>query len=126
MKDTILIGREGDIHEVPAESWKSQLAGIHEVMEERLSFMTAEHHLVRTAAVRELPRNSGRPLRPAELAEVSKLPLSRVRTILDELEERLFFLARNDNREVSWAFPVTTDRTPHRLSFSTGERLFGA
>jgi len=126
MKDTILIGRKGEISEVPAATWKSRLAGIHEVMEERLSFMTGEHHLVRTAAVGELPRNSGKPLRPEELAERTRLPLPRVLAILDELEERLFFLVRNDAGDVSWAFPVTTDRTPHRLSFSTGERLFGA
>ena len=45
---------------------------------------------------------------------------------LAELERRLFFLVRNEEGAVSWAFPVTVDKTPHRLTFSTGERLHGA
>jgi hypothetical protein len=52
--------------------------------------------------------------------------LHRVSTILSELEEHLFFLVRNSEGDVNWAFPVTTDPTAHRLSFSSGENIFGA
>jgi len=38
----------------------------------------------------------------------------------------LFFLVRNPDGNVSWAFPVTTLITPHKLMFSTGENIFGA
>lgn len=126
MQDVIRIGRGAHISAVPAESWREHLAGAREEMGKRLTFMTPEHHLIRYTAVRELPRNSGRPLKPEDLSEKTGLDLPRVVTLLGELEQRLFFLVRNEMGEVSWAFPVTTDRTPHRLSFGTGERLFGA
>jgi len=43
-----------------------------------------------------------------------------------DLQKNLFFLVRNDIGEISWAFPVTCDITPHRLSFSSGEGVFAA
>jgi hypothetical protein len=46
--------------------------------------------------------------------------------VLDDLQRHLFFLVRDSNGEVSWAFPVTSDRTPHHLDFSSGEKLWGA
>jgi hypothetical protein len=60
------------------------------------------------------------------IADALQLPLARVHTILDELEQQLFFLVRNAQGAVSWAFPVTVDATPHRLTFSTGEQVFAA
>ena len=45
---------------------------------------------------------------------------------LAELERRLFFLVRNRVGEVSWAFPVTAEVTPHQLTFPSGERRYGA
>ena len=87
--------------------------------------MIAEHHLVRYFVVRTLPR-VGKPIPPETIAARLKLPLRRVNSILTELEERLFFLVRNESGHVSWAYPVTTTTTPHRLSFSTGERIYAA
>jgi hypothetical protein len=46
--------------------------------------------------------------------------------MLEELQKNLFFLVLNNAGEVSWAFPVTSDWTPHRLSFSSGEGIFAA
>ena len=46
--------------------------------------------------------------------------------ILDDLENNLFFLVRNEQGEISWAFPVTVEETPHKLTFSTGEKLNAA
>ena len=46
--------------------------------------------------------------------------------IVADLEKNLFFLVRNQAGDVSWAFPVTSDATPHRLTFSTGEHTFAA
>ncbi len=124
MKNTILLGRGKTIQEEPTDDWLKAHDQID--MTERLAFLTPEHHLVRYTAVRELPGNGGKPLTAADLVDKTGLERSKVETILDELERGLFFLARNDAGEVSWAYPVTTDRTPHRLTFSTGERLFGA
>jgi hypothetical protein len=79
------------------------------------------HHFV----VRELPR-LGAPMSPEHVAAKLELPLARVTAILDELERRLIFLFRPGGREVVWAYPVTVAETPHRLAFSTGERLNAA
>lgn len=87
--------------------------------------MTEDHHRVRYFVVGELPR-TGRPLQPEFISQSLGLPLPRVNHILGELEENLFFLVRNRQGAVSWAFPVTVEKTPHELLFSTGERLYGA
>jgi hypothetical protein len=49
-----------------------------------------------------------------------------VKSILEELERKLFFLVRNEQGAVAWAYPVTVEITPHRLDFNTGERIYGA
>ena len=91
-----------------------------------LAFMTPEHHAVRNFVVRELPRNHGRPLTPAQIARSLRLDPRLTVQLLDDLDKHLFFLVRDPRGDVSWAFPVTSDRTPHSLHFSTGERIFGA
>jgi DNA-directed RNA polymerase specialized sigma subunit len=126
MKDSILIGKGKKMLEVSDENWRKHLAGARKHMEVRLSFMTGDHHRVRNFAARELPRNQGKPLRAEEIARRLGFPLARVVEILEELQKNLFFLVLNDAGEVSWAFPVTSDRTPHRLSFSSGESVFAA
>ena len=95
-------------------------------MDASLAFMTPDHHAVRNLVVRELPRNGGRPLTPVQIATSLRLDSRRVAELLDDLERHLFFVVRNARGEVSWAFPVTSEQTPHRLRFSTGERIFGA
>ncbi|HVP48742.1 MAG TPA: hypothetical protein VMT32_19240 [Bryobacteraceae bacterium] len=95
-------------------------------MSDPLAFMTPRHQAVRNFAVLELPRNGGRPLRVAQIAKALDFDPQAVTGLLDELEKHLFFVVRNGRGEVSWAFPVTSERTPHRLRFSTGERIFGA
>jgi hypothetical protein len=87
--------------------------------------MSGEHHLVRNFVVRELPR-VGQSISPDTISQNLELPLKRVRILLDELEKNLFFLVRNSQGAVSWAYPVTVAETPHELVFSTGERLYGA
>jgi hypothetical protein len=87
--------------------------------------MSEEHHQVRYFIVRELPR-TGKPIQPEFISQSLELPLMRVYTILDELEKNLLFLVKNSQGAVSWAYPVTVEKTPHQLVFSTGERLYGA
>jgi hypothetical protein len=123
MADFILIGRGDTIVEISAERWRQHLA---QTQRHSFSFMTSDHHLIRNFVVSELPCNQGNPLRPEDIAQRLRLPLSRVSTILEELQKHLFFLVRNQAGEVSWAFPVTVERTPHQLSFNTGERVFAA
>ena len=126
MNDTILIGKGEKLLEVSAEVWRKHLASSQHHTVAMLSFMTGDHHLVRNFVVRELPRNHGKPLSPEDISQGVNLPLSKVTTILADLHKNLFFLVRNNAGEVSWAFPVTSDRTPHRLNFSSGEQTFAA
>ena len=87
--------------------------------------MTDAHHRVRYFVVRELV-NRAKPIEPALISEALGLPLQHVQVILEELERKLFFLVRDEQGAVAWAYPVTVEPTPHRLTFNTGERLYGA
>jgi hypothetical protein len=87
--------------------------------------MTENHHRVRDYVVLELPR-FGKPIPPEHIAENLKLPMGRVKGVLDELERNMTFLFRNEEGSVVWAYPVTADTTPHLVTFSTGEQIYAA
>jgi DNA-binding MarR family transcriptional regulator len=110
---------------MPDDAFVKSVKGLPARMASRLAFMSRDHHTVRDFVVRELPRQD-RPLSPSQIAAVIGLTLQSVSAILTELERNLFFLVRDREGNVSWAFPVTTSQTPHRLTFSTGETIFGA
>jgi hypothetical protein len=42
------------------------------------------------------------------------------------LEKNMTFVYRGDGESVTRAYPVTVDRTPHRLAFSSGEQTYAA
>ena len=90
-----------------------------------LDFMSDDHHRVRNFVVSELPR-AGKALPPAAIASRLDLTLEQVIKILDDLERHLVFLFRNPQGEVAWAYPVTVDQTPHRVTFSSGEKIYAA
>ncbi len=125
MSETILTGQGSEMSEMPRATWEDELAAAPESVAKRLAFMSEDHHRVRYHAVEQIARR-GAPLPPTAIAQDLELPPERVTTILDELEKNLFFLVREDDGAVEWAFPVTAAPTPHRLVFSTGERLHGA
>ena len=125
MNETMLRGHGEEIIEMPRTIWERHLGQAPEKCEARLAFMSDEHHRVRYHAVEQIARR-GEPLSPSRIAEDLDLPPARIAAILEELERNLFFLVRNGDGDVSWAFPVTADSTSHRLVFSTGERLHGA
>lgn len=125
MTETILLGRGSQILEVPRAEWEKHLAEAPEHVQARLSFMSEAHHAVRNFAVRELARR-GEALPPQVIAAELDLPLERTQAILDDLEQHLFFLVRNEQGAVVWAYPVTVARTPHPLTFSTGEQVYAA
>lgn len=54
------------------------------------------------------------------------MPHYRLGVILDDLETHLTFLFRNEPGAVARANPETVERTPHQVTFSTGERLYAA
>jgi hypothetical protein len=125
MGESVLIGRGREIVEVPWQEWEQGLAGRVPLIQARLGFMSPEHHLVRNFAVRELPRQ-GIPMPPEFIGGKLGLPRQRVVGIIEELEKNLTFLYRNKVGGVAWAYPVTVDKTPHVVAFSTGEKLFAA
>lgn len=125
MSETVLLGQGRQIARIPRKKWEEHLSQVPQHSETRLGFMSQEHHLVRYFVVRELPR-TGKPRRPEFISQSLKLPVARVNAILDELERNLVFLVRNRQGAVTWAYPVTVEKTPHELTFSTGERLYGA
>jgi hypothetical protein len=52
--------------------------------------------------------------------------LEKVIPILDELERKITILCRNVEGSVTWAYPVSVDETPQRITFSTGEQIYAA
>lgn len=125
MKETILMGRGSRIVEIPRLDWEQTLSDLPRHFETRLGFMSREHHLVRNFVVREMPI-AGKPLSPVYIAQKLDLPLERTKIILGELEKHMTFLFRDEHGAVIWAYPVTVERTPHHLTFSTGEQLYAA
>jgi len=123
MNNAVLLGVWRMMISLPPAVWQSQLAKMQSRWD--LSFMTADHHRVRDFVVREMPRYS-QPLPPELIAAELELPLERVVSILDELEREMTFLFRNAAGAVTWAYPVTVDKTPHQVTFSSGEKLFAA
>ncbi|MCX6028783.1 MAG: hypothetical protein NT169_05720 [Chloroflexi bacterium] len=125
MNGNLLLGLGRHMLPVPRPVWQRQVASGEQGNRAALGFMTDDHHRVRDFAVVELPR-AGASLPPELFAERLGLPLARVKAILDELEQHMTFLFRNTAGAVTWAYPVTVDPTPHRITFSTGERIYAA
>ena len=125
MSKKLMLGFWRYIINVPPFLWEKQISKAKRKFESEYSFLSKEHHSVHHFVVRELPY-VGKPLSPELVADKLGIPVDRVRTILNDLEERMTFLFRNNNGEVVWAYPVTVDKTPHHLSFSTGEELYAA
>jgi hypothetical protein len=125
MEDTVLMAQGDRITAISRKDWEAGLAAIKGHVAAGLAFMTDEHHRVRNFVVRELP-GIGSPLTPEFIAESLNLTVARVKVILDELEKHMTFLFRNEAGAVAWAYPVTVDPTPHRISFDTGESLYAA
>ncbi|MFZ1041650.1 MAG: hypothetical protein WCA79_07490 [Anaerolineales bacterium] len=125
MEEKILLGRDKNIIKAPESTWKQHLTQISQHSQSRLSFMTETHHQIRYFVVKELA-NRQEPIEPEFISKELNIPFELVKSILEELERKLFFLVRNEGGAVAWAYPVTVETTPHKLSFASGERLYGA
>jgi hypothetical protein len=120
MDDRLLLGLWRCVLPVPPQVWQRAVKG-----DAQLDFMGVDHHRVRNLVVRELPRK-GEPLTPEWIGRELDLSLPQVVEILDELERNMTFLFRNPEGAVTWAYPVTVDKTPHQVTFSTGEKIYSA
>jgi hypothetical protein len=125
MNNKLLLGIWRLMVGLPKPLWQREVTRQARGAVESLGFMSEDHHRVRDFAVRELPR-VGKPLSPAFIAQELDLPLTRTIAILDELEKNMTFLYRGDGESVTWAYPVTVDRTPHRVVYSSGEQTYAA
>ena len=125
MAEAVLSVAENQFSEIPRALWAHHVQLRATELPKTLAFMTENHHRVRYFVVRELPR-IGKPIPPDIIAEKLKLSFSKTTEILNDLEKNLFFLVRNDKGEVLWSYPVTADKTPHQLTFSSGENINAA
>jgi hypothetical protein len=120
MDDQLLLGLWRCVLPVPPQIWQRIVKG-----DANLEFMNADHHRVRNLVVEALPRER-QPLHPEWISQKLSLPLPQIVEILDELERNMTFLFRNPEGAVTWAYPVTVDKTPHHISFSSGEQVYAA
>jgi len=122
---SVLTAHGRDFERKPAVEWQAAVRRATDKMRQRLDFMTAAHHAVRTYVVRGLAQLQ-KPHPIVEIAAHVQLTASQVQSIVEELERELFFLASNRAGDVAWAFPLTAHQTAHELKLSTGQDTFGA
>ena len=125
MNQNILLGRGKHILELPHHALEAHLADVPESSKDRYDFITDDHQRVRYFVVRELPRHAA-PIPVQVISEALHLPLETILFILSDLERHLFFLVRDRDGAVAWAYPVTAEATPHHLTFDSGERIYAA
>lgn len=125
MSNNLMLGIGRWMLPLPPLFWHRHVSRGAQHLKASLGFMSPQHHLVRDFAVRELPR-FGKPMPPELIGQSLNLPLAQVKTILDDLERHMTFLFRNEEGAVTWAYPVTVERTPHRINLSTGEQVYAA
>jgi uncharacterized membrane-anchored protein len=110
---------------VPPILWERQFEKAARRVKRSTRFMSDDHRRVHHYVVRELPR-VGKPISPDRVARDLSIAKERAEEILGDLERHLTFVSRNDRGEVTWAYPVTVETTPHELSFQSGEKLHAA
>jgi len=125
MDNTLLKGVWKYLMPVPPFLWEKKIDQMAKKAASRVKFMTKDHHRVRNFIVKTLPE-SGKPLSLDRISKDLDLDLKWVSTIVDELEKNKFFLFRNTQGAVGWAYPVTAEKTDHKAYFSTGEETHAA
>lgn len=125
MSNNMLLGVGHWMVPIPPVLWHRRVSRGARYLKASLAFMSPEHHMVRDFAVREIPR-LGKPMPPEFIGQYLDLPPARVNTILEDLERHMTFLFRNEDGAVTWAYPVTVERTPHHVNLSTGEQVYAA
>ena len=125
MSNELMLGLWRYIIKVPPFLWQKQIAKGKRIFEKEQGALSEEYRRVHHFVVRELPRK-GKPLSPEFISDEMGSSVAQVKNALDYLEKRMTFLYRNKKGEVVWAYPVTLEKTPHKINFSTGEKLYAA
>lgn len=124
-KNKLMLGLWHFMIGIPPALWEKQILNTKMNFRSHLAFMSGEHRLIHHFVVRELP-NAGKPLTPMYISSAVGLPVDQVNSIMNDLENHMTFLFRNKEGHVTWAYPVTVEITPHRVTFDTGEQLYAA
>jgi len=125
MKNKLMLDLWRHVINVPPFLWEKQIARSKSKFEKENGVLSEEERLIHHFVVRELPVN-GNPLSPELISEKLDIPTDRIKDALDHLEKRLTFISRNEKGEVVWAYPVTAAKTPHKITFDAGEKLYAA
>jgi hypothetical protein len=125
MKNKVMMGLCDYMIDVPLSLWEEQIAKGKKKYTDHISFMSREHRLVHHFVVRELPIVA-KPLSPEFIANSLNISVERTISILDDLESHMTFIFRNADGSIIWAYPVTLEKTPHHVTFNTGEQLYAA
>jgi hypothetical protein len=125
MKNRIMLGLWRYIINVPPFLWKKQISTGKRKIEKIYGSIPDKYRTIHHFVVRELPY-AGEPLTPELISKRLDLPDDVVKAALDYLEKHMTFLYRNESGNVVWAYPVTVAKTPHKITFSTGEKLYAA
>lgn len=125
MNNKLMLGLWRYTINVPPFLWEKQISKGKKEFEREHGSLPQEYRLLHHFVVRQLP-NIGRPLSPEIISDKLAMSIDQVNTILDDLEKRLTFLYRDKQGEVVWAYPVTVEKTPHHITFNTGEKLYAA
>jgi hypothetical protein len=108
---------------VPPALWRRQILQMTEFMRQQLSFMTDDHRRIHKFVVVKLTE-SRVPLKAELIAQTLNLSLELFGLILDDLEKRSNLFSRNAGGDIIRAYPVTLEKTPHRMAISTGKELY--
>ena len=125
MSNKLMLGLWRYIIKVPPYLWQKQIAQGKRKFEKVHGTLSEEKRLIHHFVVKELPC-IGKPLSPELISDKLGFPADRVKDALDSLEKRMTFLYRNGDGDVIWAYPVTVEKTPHKITFDTGEQLYAA
>jgi hypothetical protein len=125
MGNKLLMGIWRTMVRVPPVLWEKQIEKAVRRVKKSTRFMSPDHQRVHHYVVRELPR-IGRPIPAEKVARELSLSREHAVDILNDLEKHMTFLCRNEQGQVVWAYPVTIEKTPHRISFNSGEQLYAA
>lgn len=123
--NTLLVRLRAFDVRVPHVLWRRIVASEAKRSGRRMTGFTVQHHAIRNYTVMQMGRTGG-VVTPDDIAAHTDVPEAHVGPILDQLEAAKTFLYRSDGHAVDWAYPITTQSTPHRVRLDTGERLFAA
>jgi hypothetical protein len=120
IRGSVLFGFRKTTVSVPAFVVNREMEKAVRRIRMKVKGFTAKKRKVHHFVVRELPGRGG-PISINDVAHGLGMPLRRVEALIDELEKEKTFLYRRNSAGINWAYPVTVEATPHKITFSTGE-----